>query len=107
MAFVFNYKIIDSSLKLIVGPLPSDSYEKEDVIFFRDCHGMAFTGSIIDRTTKYGNLNKTLPDYKQVSPRTWRRMYKKLGSSKLSKMRANIKEKRQYAEFMAEKAKRK
>ena len=101
MAYAFNYKIIDSSLKLVVGPFSSNSYEKEDVVFFRDCHGMAFTGSIIDRTSKYGNLNKTLPDYKQVTPSVWRRMYGKLGSSKLSKMRANIKDKRYYEQFLS------
>ena len=98
-----SFKIIDSSLMLVVGSFPGDGYEEADVIWFRDTNGMAFTGSVISPIGRYGYLPNSLDGYRHLSPGEWEAEYKKLGKEGTQRLRNSITEKRDYEAFLKEK----
>ena len=98
-----SFRIIDSSLMIVVGPFAGDAYSEADVNWYRDTHGMSFTGSTISPTSRYGNLKKTLDGYRLLSPTEWDEEFKSMNGEEIAAMRNTIKEKRDYEAYLATK----
>lgn len=97
-----SFKIIDSSLRIIVGPFDGESYDEADVRFFRDTTGMALTGSIVSPIGRY-RLKQTMSEYRHLTDVEWKAEYSRIGKDGLDEARTEIKSLKEYEAFLKNK----